>query len=374
MALLGKSYPYDGKYTQKNVIRMATKRHPKKRKAEKYTSSCMPAGPEVYQFDNPTLMGRLTNTTDLFQTYTIDGATITLPDEWADNGMVQVINRVNFPIPAGGPFTLFAPTNATFDTLPEGGLDGLLADPEALGQVLFGHVAPSTVFAAGIVSGTLQSAAGDNLVIVGNPVAESLPVLQLPNLHDLQYASNAENANKLISFVGLLLKIERLQPTASNRPTTKLTIASDDLTAVAQMMLWEKPDKKYDVSILERYAIVNANINIFRNSTNLVPSLIVPTKLISLGRHPALPQRQVIRIPNPTIVRDEGVFINGQMVSINPNFADILLMPEEELAILKEASYTAVISRLVIHGIDIDTTLEDLEAPPLSEEDVESDP
>ncbi|KAK2708650.1 uncharacterized protein LOC136028359 [Artemia franciscana] len=207
-----------------------------------------------------------------------------------------------------------------------------------------------------------------------NEVAESLPVLQLPNLHDLQYASNAENANKLISFVGLLLKIERLQPTASNRPTTKLTIASDDLTTVAQMMVWEKPDKKYDVSILERYAIVNANINIFRNSTNLVPSLIVPTKLISLGRHPALPQRQVIRIPNPTIVRDEeGVFINGQIVSINPNFADIQLLAEEELAILKEASYTAVISRLVIHGIDIDTTLEDLEAPPLSEEDVESD-
>ncbi|KAK2724839.1 hypothetical protein QYM36_001344 [Artemia franciscana] len=140
------------------------------------------------------------------------------------------------------------------------------------------------------------------------------------------------------------------------------------------MMVWEKPDKKYYVSILERYAIVNANINIFRNSTNLVPSLIVPTKLISLGRHPALPQRQVIRIPNPTIVRDEeGVFINGQILSINPNFADIQLLAEEELAILKEASYTAVINRLVIHGIDIDTTLEDLAAPPLSEEDVESD-
>ncbi|KAK2713432.1 hypothetical protein QYM36_009337 [Artemia franciscana] len=133
----------------------------------------------------------------------------------------------------------------------------------------------------------------------------------------------AENANKLISFVGLLLKIERLQPKASNRPTTKLTIASDDLTTVAQMMVWKKPDKKYDVSILERYAIVNANINIFRNSTNLpslIPSLIVPTKLIILGRHSARSQRQVLRIPNPTIVRDEeGVLIDGQIVSINPN-------------------------------------------------------
>ncbi|KAK2702445.1 hypothetical protein QYM36_018943 [Artemia franciscana] len=54
-------------------------------------------------------------------------------------------------------------------------------------------------------------------------------------------------------------------------------------------------------------------------------------------------------------------------------FADIQLLAEEELAILKEASYTAVISRLGIHRINIDTTLEDLEAPPLSEEDVESD-
>ncbi|KAK2722404.1 hypothetical protein QYM36_002817 [Artemia franciscana] len=65
--------------------------------------------------------------------------------------------------------------------------------------------------------------------------AERLPVLQLPNLHDLEYTSNAENANKLISFVDLLLKIERLQATASNRPTTKLTLASDDLATVAQM-------------------------------------------------------------------------------------------------------------------------------------------
>ena len=55
------------------------------------------------------------------------------------------------------------------------------------------------------------------------------------------------------------------------------------------------------------------------------------------------------------------------------SFADIQLLAQEELAILKEASYTAVISRLVSHGINIDTTLEDLEAPLLSEEDVESD-
>ncbi|KAK2717209.1 hypothetical protein QYM36_007354, partial [Artemia franciscana] len=108
---------------------------------------------------------------------------------------------------------------------------------------------------------------------------------------------------------------DRKVTTKSQQPaTTKLTLASDDLTTVAQMMVWEKPDIKYDVSILQRYAIVNANINVFRNSKNLVPSLIVPTRLINLGRHPTLPQRQDIRLPNPTKVRDEeGVFINGRI-------------------------------------------------------------
>ena len=35
-----------------------------------------------------------------------------------------------------GPFTVFAPNNAAFDALPPGALDDLLADPDALAQVL----------------------------------------------------------------------------------------------------------------------------------------------------------------------------------------------------------------------------------------------
>jgi hypothetical protein len=39
-----------------------------------------------------------------------------------------------------GPFTVFAPTDAAFAALPEGALDDLLADPEALAAVLTYHV------------------------------------------------------------------------------------------------------------------------------------------------------------------------------------------------------------------------------------------
>lgn len=44
-----------------------------------------------------------------------------------------------------GPFTVFAPTDAAFAALPEGTVEGLLADPEALAAVLTYHVVPGKV-------------------------------------------------------------------------------------------------------------------------------------------------------------------------------------------------------------------------------------
>ena len=41
-----------------------------------------------------------------------------------------------------GPFTVFAPTNAAFEKLPNGALEGLLADKEKLASVLKYHVVP----------------------------------------------------------------------------------------------------------------------------------------------------------------------------------------------------------------------------------------
>jgi transforming growth factor-beta-induced protein len=52
-----------------------------------------------------------------------------------------------------GPFTLFAPTNAAFDALPAGTLDGLLADKAALTSVLLYHVVGAAVYAGDLVDG-----------------------------------------------------------------------------------------------------------------------------------------------------------------------------------------------------------------------------
>ncbi len=50
-----------------------------------------------------------------------------------------------------GPFTVFAPTDEAFAKLPEGTVDLLLADPEALKQVLLYHVTEGTVLAEDVV-------------------------------------------------------------------------------------------------------------------------------------------------------------------------------------------------------------------------------
>ncbi len=50
-----------------------------------------------------------------------------------------------------GPFTLFAPTDAAFAALPAGTLEGLLADPEALKQILLYHVVSGKVMSTDVV-------------------------------------------------------------------------------------------------------------------------------------------------------------------------------------------------------------------------------
>ena len=44
-----------------------------------------------------------------------------------------------------GPFTVFAPTDEAFAALPEGTVEALLADPEALAAILTYHVVPGKV-------------------------------------------------------------------------------------------------------------------------------------------------------------------------------------------------------------------------------------
>ncbi|WAR28638.1 BGH3-like protein [Mya arenaria] len=104
----------------------------------------------------------------------------------ASNGVIHVVDRVMFPIPfediptevtkqsarfstlltavkaanlvstlAGGPFTLFAPTNAAFAKIPADVLNKLLANVTALTDVLTYHVVSGTYWSASLSNGMM---------------------------------------------------------------------------------------------------------------------------------------------------------------------------------------------------------------------------
>ena len=118
----------------------------------------------------------------------IDNAQVIITDIEAANGVIHVIDAVILPesrdivdiavedgrfttlvtavqaaglvdtLKSEGPFTVFAPTDEAFAALPEGTVEGLLADIPALTNVLLYHVSPGKFMAADVVGLDGQSA------------------------------------------------------------------------------------------------------------------------------------------------------------------------------------------------------------------------
>lgn len=114
---------------------------------------------------------------------TVNGAKIDKVNQNATNGVIHVIEKVLYPVPtlnlvqligttkdfstllyciiraniegqlAGGPFTVFVPTDEAFKKLPVGALSDLLSNQTALIDVLTYHVINGTVYSAGITDG-----------------------------------------------------------------------------------------------------------------------------------------------------------------------------------------------------------------------------
>ncbi|MGY6633062.1 MAG: fasciclin domain-containing protein [Alkalilacustris sp.] len=66
-----------------------------------------------------------------------------------------------------GPFTVFAPTDEAFAALPEGTLDALLADPEALTAILTYHVVPGAVMSGDLSDGMEAETVNGQSVTIG---------------------------------------------------------------------------------------------------------------------------------------------------------------------------------------------------------------
>lgn len=149
---------------------------------------------DVVELDTaPTVFGQ-DLTVDTEDGVKVDGATVVAADIAASNGVIHVIDSVLMPknivelavanenfstlvaavaaadlvdVLAGpGPFTVFAPTNAAFAALPEGTVEALLEDTDALTAVLLYHVVPGKVMAAEVVElDSATTAQGSDLTI-----------------------------------------------------------------------------------------------------------------------------------------------------------------------------------------------------------------
>ncbi len=110
-------------------------------------------------------------------------------------------------------YTVFAPTNAAFEKLPEGRLEELLADPEALANILLYHVASGTVLSDAAIS---VAGSMDNMVEMVNGDKASLSLTEEGLFVNGAIVSSPDNIadNGVIHAIdNVILPIEMTTPT-----------------------------------------------------------------------------------------------------------------------------------------------------------------
>jgi len=90
------------------------------------------------------------------------------------DGMLKIFVRaleaagLSDTLKGSGPFTIFAPTDHAFETLPAGTLDALMRDKVRLAQVLNYHIVPGKTLVAEIKPGETTTMQGDPLKLTSD--------------------------------------------------------------------------------------------------------------------------------------------------------------------------------------------------------------
>jgi uncharacterized surface protein with fasciclin (FAS1) repeats len=159
-----------------------------------------------------TLLGQYLDITIDAETVLVDESQVIAADVKASNGVIHVIDSVLIPesrtiaeiaaedgrfttlvaaleaaglveaLQGEGLFTVFAPTDDAFAALPEGTVEGLLADTEALTPVLLYHVVDGKVMAAQVIEldgQEVETLSGDNVTVIINGEAVKINEAQV---------------------------------------------------------------------------------------------------------------------------------------------------------------------------------------------------
>lgn len=97
---------------------------------------------------------------DIVDTAVANGSFTTLVAAVEAAGLVETLK-------GEGPFTVFAPTDDAFAALPEGTVEGLLADPEALAGILTYHVVAGKVMSTDLSDGMTATTVNGADITIG---------------------------------------------------------------------------------------------------------------------------------------------------------------------------------------------------------------
>lgn len=212
-----------------------------------------------------TVQGQTLYITNVAGGQTVNGQTVLLEaDIEASNGLVHIVDRVLLPttyeteatvniaeiigqraefstmlaavlaagygteFQAPGQYTLLAPTNQAFANLPEGELDRLLANPDAMREVILYHTLPG-VFTEGDINAatSLATIAGPPIIIEDQPFSSEV---LLNGTADLQL-TNLQANNGIVHQVNQVL----LPPVPQAVPSLADIVAEDErLTTLAE--------------------------------------------------------------------------------------------------------------------------------------------
>ncbi len=118
--------------------------------------------------ETTTTTAAATTTTEAMEEEMMDETVVDIAINNGFNTLVAAVQAAGLvdTLSGEGPFTVFAPTDEAFAALPEGTLDALLADPEALAEILTYHVVSGKVLAADVVGLTsATSVQGSDIAI-----------------------------------------------------------------------------------------------------------------------------------------------------------------------------------------------------------------
>ena len=166
--------------------------------------------------------GTRASNVDIVQTAVGAGQFTTLASLLQKAGLVDTLAT-------GGPFTVFAPTDAAFAKVPKATLDALAADPAKLKAVLLYHVVPGRVTAADVVKLTsAKTAEGRSLAIKVSNGAVFVDAAQVTT-------PDVEASNGVIHVIDSVLIPQEAMP-AAPKTIVQTAVAAGSFKTLASLL------------------------------------------------------------------------------------------------------------------------------------------